>query len=110
MFRSVDWILWGLLLISVALEIFGDVSLKWWAETNRWLGFAAGLVAYVIAIGIFAIMLRRGELAIMFALWVGFAMVGVTVAGWWMFNEHLGWPQLLGIGLTLAGVVLLNVR
>ncbi len=110
MFRSVDWILWGLLLVSVAMEIIGDLALKWWAETDRWISFGAGLVAYTIAIGLFAVMLRRGELAVIFALWVGMAMVGVTLAGWYMFNEILGWPQLLGIGLTLAGVVLLNIR
>ena len=110
MFRSVDWILWGLLLASAALEIFGDIALKWWAETNHWLSFGAGLLAYTIAIALFAMMLRRGELAVMFALWVGLAMVGVTLAGWWLFNEILGWPQLVGIGLTVAGVVLLNVK
>jgi len=110
MFRSVDWVLWGLLLISAILEIFGDIALKWWAETDRWLSFGVGLAAYTIAIALFAIMLRRGELAIIFALWVGLAMVGVTLAGWWLFNEILAWPQLIGIGLTVAGVVLLNVK
>ena len=110
MFRTIDWILLGLLLISAILEIFGDLALKWWAETDRWLSFGAGLVAYTIAIALFAVMLRRGELAVIFALWVGIAMIGVTLAGWWLFNEILGWPQLLGIGFTVVGVVLLNMR
>lgn len=110
MFRSIDLILWGLLLVSAVLEIAGDLALKWWAETDRWLGFGLGLGAYVIAIGLFAIMLRRGELAVVFALWVGAATIGLTLAGMWLFDEFLSWVQVAGLGLTILGVFMLSTK
>ncbi|MCG3209979.1 MAG: hypothetical protein FOGNACKC_03608 [Anaerolineae bacterium] len=110
MFRSIDWILWGLLFGSAVLEITGDLALKWWAETDRWLGLGIGLTAYTIAVGLFALMLRRGELAVVFALWIGAATIGLAIAGYWLFNEFLSWGQLVGVGLTLLGVVLLSVK
>ncbi len=106
--RSIDWILWGLLLVAASLELIGDVSLKWWAETNRWLGFGVGLVVYSIALILFAVMLRRAELAVIFALWTGIAAVFLTLAGWLIFGEVLSPRHLAGIALVMGGMVLLG--
>lgn len=109
MTRFVDWTLWGLLLVAVILEIIGDLSLKWWAETNRWLGFGIGLVVYTLALVIFAVLLRRAELAVIFALWVGVAAVLLTLAGWWLFGEVLSLRHIAGIALVIGGMILLGV-
>jgi small multidrug resistance pump len=106
--RSIDWSLWGLLLMAAVLEISGDLSLKWWAETNRWLGFGIGLAAYSLALVIFATLLRRAELAVIFALWVGVAAVLLTMAGWWLFGETLSLRRVAGIALVMAGTILLG--
>jgi multidrug transporter EmrE-like cation transporter len=107
--HSIDWTLWGLLLIAAFLELGGDIALKWWAETNRWLGFGIGLVLYGLALGIFAVLLRRAELAVIFALWVGIAAVLLTLAGWLIFGEALSPRRLAGIGLVMGGMILLGV-
>ncbi len=106
---SVDWPLWGLLLVAAVLEITGDLSLKWWAETNRWLGFGIGLAVYSVALVIFAVLLRRAELAVIFALWVGVAAVLLTLAGWWLFGEALSLHRLAGIAFVIGGMILLGV-
>lgn len=107
MLRSIDWVLWGLLLVAAILEIVGDLSLKWWAETDRWLGFGFGLVVYGLALVIFAILLRRAELAVIFTLWVGFAAALLTLAGWWIFGEALSLRRIMGIVLVIGGMALL---
>jgi spermidine export protein MdtJ len=107
--RSIDWILWGLLLVAVSLELIGDISLKWWAETNRWLGFGIGLVVYTVSLVIFAVLLRRAELAALFALWVGIAAVALALAGWLIFGEALSPRRLAGIALVVGGMVLLGL-
>jgi multidrug transporter EmrE-like cation transporter len=106
---SIDPTLWGLLLVAAILEIIGDLSLKWWAETNRWLGFGIGLVVYSLALVIFAMLLRRAELAVIFALWVGVAALLLTLAGWWLFGEALSLRRIAGIALVMGGMVLLGV-
>jgi len=107
--RPADWSLWGLLLAAASLELLGDVSLKWWAETNRWLGFGIGLVVYGLALAIFAVLLRRAELAVIFALWVGVAAVLLTLIGWLFFGEALSPQRLAGVALVLGGMILLGV-
>ena len=109
MTHSIDWTLWGLLLIAAILEIIGDLSLKWWAETNRWLGFGVGLVVYSLSLIIFALLLRRAELAVIFALWVGAAALLLTLAGWWLFGEALSLRRIAGVVLVIGGVILLGV-
>jgi multidrug transporter EmrE-like cation transporter len=98
----------GSLFVSVALEIVGDLLLKWWTETNRWCSYGLRFLGYVIAMEIFGLMLRRGELAIIFSLWAGRATIGVTLAGWWWFNEVLILRQLAGMALIFIGVIILG--
>lgn len=104
-----DWTLWGLLLVAAALEITGDLALKWWAETSRWPGLGIGLIVYGLALVIFAVLLRRAELAVIFALWVGIAAVLLIVAGWLLFGEALSLRRLTGIALVMGGMVLLGI-
>ena len=107
--RSIDLTMWGLLLAAASLELIGDISLKWWAETNRWLGFGAGLIAYSIALVVFAVLLRRAELAVIFALWVGIAAVLLAFIGWLFFGEALSPRRLVGIALVINGMILLGL-
>jgi small multidrug resistance pump len=108
MSHALDWTLWGLLLVAAILEIAGDLSLKWWAETDRWPGIAIGLALYALALIIFAVLLRRAELAVIFALWVGFAAVILSLAGWWLFGEQLSARQVMAIALVIGGAMLLQ--
>jgi len=103
-----DWTLWGLLLAAATLEIVGDLAFKWWAETNRWPGLAAGLIVYSLALILFALLLRRAELAVIFCLWVGVAAVLLALAGWWLFGESLSLRHLAGLALVIGGVLLLG--
>ncbi len=104
-----DGTLWALLLAAAALELCGDLLFKWWAETDRWVGLASGLVAYAVALILFALMLRRAELGVIFALWTGVAAVVLAVAGWLLFKEALSLRQLIGLALVIGGVILLQM-
>lgn len=106
---SIDWTLWGLLIIATTFELGGDLALKWWAETDRWPAFGLGIAAYTVGLVIFAVLLRRAELATIFTLWVGLAIILLTLAGWLLFDEALSARQLVAIGLVVAGVLLLGV-
>jgi small multidrug resistance pump len=97
-----------LLLIAATLEIGGDLALKWWAESNRWLGLGIGLVVYSLALIIFAVLLRRAELAVIFALWVSIAAVLLTLASWWLFGEALSLWRIVGIAFVIAGMLMLS--
>jgi small multidrug resistance pump len=109
MMHSTGWTLWELLLIAATLEIIGGLAFKWWAETDRWLGLVIGLVVYSLALILFAHLLRRAELAVIFALWVGVAAVLLALAGWWFFDEVLSLRHLAGLALVIGGMILLQI-
>jgi small multidrug resistance pump len=108
MLRSLDWPLWCLLFVAATLELGGDLALKWWAETSRWLGLTTGLVVYSIALVLFAVLLKRAELADIFSLWVGVAAVLLALAGWWLFGGSLSRRHMASMVLVIAGIVLLG--
>ncbi len=104
-----SWDLWGMLLAAAFLEFVGDLAFKWWAETDRGVGLVIGLIVYSLALVLFAHLLRRAELAVIFALWVGVAAVLVALAGWWLFGEALSLRQLTGLFLVIGGAILLQM-
>jgi small multidrug resistance pump len=108
MMHSIGWTLWELLLIAATLEIIGGLAFKWWAEADRWPGFVSGLILYILALFLFAHLLRRAELAVIFALWTGVDAVLLACAGWWFFGEALPPRRLVGFGLVIGGVILLQ--
>jgi len=105
---SVDWNLWGVLLFASVLELVGDLAFKWWAETNRWPGLAIGWVLYSVSLALFAHLLRRAKLAVLFALWVGVAALLLSFAGWWLFGETLSLRHIAGLAFVVVGVILLQ--
>lgn len=108
MIHTIDWNTWALLLSAAVLELVGDLTFKWWAETNRWPGLVVGLLVYGLSLVLFAVLLRRAELAVIFGLWVGVATVLLALAGWLLFGEGLSLRQMAGLALVVGGMVMLE--
>ena len=47
--------------------------------------------------------------AIVYALWCGAGIVLIAIIGWFLLKQPLDIPALIGIGLILAGVVVINL-
>ena len=46
---------------------------------------------------------------VIYAIWSGVGIVLIALASWWVHGERLDAPALAGIGLILAGVLLINL-
>ena len=44
-----------------------------------------------------------------YAVWSGAGIVAIALIGYFVFHQTLDAPALIGIGLILAGVLVLNV-
>ena len=107
--KGAEWTTWGILVAAASLELAGDLALKAWAETNRRAWFAVGLMVYCGALTLFALLLRRAQLAVIFGLWAGIAAALLALLGWLMFNEPLSLRRLAGLTLVVGGIVLLEM-
>jgi small multidrug resistance pump len=53
--------------------------------------------------------LKTLPLGVAYAIWSGVGTVLVAVVGWLLYRQQLDLPAMLGIGLIVAGTVVLNL-
>lgn len=56
-----------------------------------------------------SLVLKTIPVGITYAVWSGLGIVLITLAAWWLYGQTIDTAGLVGMGLILAGVVVLNV-
>lgn len=101
--------------LFLALAIIGEVIATTFLKLTSgdkavWWAYPIVAVGYVFAFVMLSQTLSRGvPLGIAYAIWAGVGVVLVAIISWLAFGELLTWQQLLGMGLVVAGVVLLEL-
>src|SRR5690606_41389435 len=67
------------------------------------------VLGYARAFYCLALTLRVIPTGVAYAIWSGVGIVLSSVAGWLVFRQSLDLPAIIGMGLILAGVVVINV-
>ena len=99
---------WLWLLAAIGSEVIGSIGLRA-SEGFRRLGPSLLVVlGYASAFYCFSRALRTVPLSVAYAVWAGLGTALVAVAGAVLFGESIGGWRLVGIGLIVAGVVVLN--
>ena len=99
---------WILLAIGVGIEILASASLKLSDGFTR-IGYAGlTLACFAVAFYVMSLVVRTMPLGIAYSVWAGGGIAGVTLMGAVVFGQTLDGYAYLGIGLILAGVLVLN--
>lgn len=99
---------WLLLAVGIAIEILATASLKL-SEGFSKLGFAGlTLICFALAFYVMSFVVRTMPVGIAYSVWAGGGIAGVTLLGAVVFGQSLDGFAYLGIGLILAGVIVLN--
>lgn len=96
------------LALAIGSEIVATVSLKLSDGFTRPLPVAAVVAGYGLSFYALSITLRTIPLGVVYAIWSGVGTAAVVVIGLFLFNEVLDAVKVAGIGLIIAGVVVLN--
>jgi small multidrug resistance pump len=67
------------------------------------------VVGYGIAFYCLALALQAIPVGITYAVWSGVGIVLITVIAWLVYGQSLDAPAILGLGLIVAGVLVLNL-
>ena len=69
----------------------------------------AVVVGYGCAFYFMSLAVRTIPLGIAYAIWSGVGIVALSVVGAHLYHQKLDLPALLGIGLIVGGVLVLNL-
>ena len=100
------WILLGLAIVA---EVIGTTALKFSDGFTRLWPSLVVAVSYAAAFYLLAVTLRSIPVGVAYAIWSGVGVVLIAVIGWLVFGQKLDAVALLGMGLIVAGVLVLNL-
>jgi small multidrug resistance pump len=100
---------WLYLAIAILGEVIGTTALKASDGFTRLGPSLLVVLGYGVAFYLLAQVLRTIPLGITYAIWAGVGVAAVTLIGWVVYGQRLDLPAILGIGLIVAGVLVLNI-
>ena len=99
---------WLYLGTAIVAEVMATSMLKAADGFTRLIPSLVVLAGYATAFYFLSLTLRTLPLGIAYALWSAVGITLVTVIGWLLYSQSLDAPALLGIGLIVAGVVVIQ--
>ncbi|UEM19291.1 multidrug efflux SMR transporter [Skermanella mucosa] len=100
---------YAILFAAIVLEVIGTSALKLSEQFTKPLPVVVTLVCYGASFFLLSLALRTLPVGIAYAIWSGLGIVLITLVGFFWFKQALDAPAVLGLGLILAGVVIVNV-
>lgn len=101
-----NWLFLGVAIVS---EVIATSALKASEGFSHFWSSLLVVIGYGIAFYCLALTLKVIPMGVVYAIWSGIGIVLITLVGWFMFNQKLDLPALMGISLIAAGVVVMNV-
>lgn len=97
------------LAVAIVCEVIATAALKSSDGFTRLWPSLAVIVGYGLAFYALSLALRAIPVGVAYAIWSGVGIVGIALIGWLVFRQALDLPAIIGIGLILAGVLVLNL-
>ena len=98
-----------ILLAAILAETIATASLKASAGFTRLLPSALSVAGYGLAFYLLSLTLRTIPVGIAYAIWSGVGIVLIGLIGWALFGQRPDAAGFIGIGLILAGVLVLQL-
>lgn len=103
------WLCLSAVVAAAALDIVANLMLsKSEGFKRKVYAFSAlGLVA--LAFTALALAVRGMDLAVAYAMWGGFGILGTSLGGWALFGQRLHRSAWLGMAMLISGMALLHL-
>ncbi|MBU1330267.1 MAG: multidrug DMT transporter [Gammaproteobacteria bacterium] len=97
------------LAIAIAAEVVATTSMKAIDGFNKPLPLLLVIGGYSIAFWMLILVVRTIPVGIAYAIWAGLGIVLVSVAATFVYGQKLDLPAMLGMGMIVAGVVVIQL-
>lgn len=94
--------------IAIICETIATLSLKASEGFTKLYPSIAVVISYAIAFFCMSIVMKSIPVGITYAIWSGVGIVLITTISYFVFKQSLDLPALIGIGLIISGVLVIN--
>ena len=100
---------WFFLFGAIVAEVIGTTALKATHGFTRLAPSLVVVVAYALAFYLLSRTMQTIPMSISYAVWSGVGIVLITVIGYVVYRQSLDLAALIGLGLILAGVLVIHL-
>lgn len=100
---------WIYLGIAIIAEVIATSALKQSQGFSDTMWSTVSLVGYGIAFYFLSLTLNTIPTGVAYAIWSGVGIVLIATVAWVFQGQKLDLPALIGIGLIIAGVLVMNL-
>lgn len=100
---------WLFLAIAIVSEVIATSALKGSEGFTRLVPSLTVIIGYVVSFYFLSLTLKAIPVGIAYAIWSGTGVVLIALAGWWLYNQKLDLAAIIGMGLIVAGVLVINL-
>jgi small multidrug resistance pump len=97
------------LLIAIVGEVIATSFLRASAGFTQLVPSIVVIVGYCVTFYFFSLALQTIPVGVGYAIWSGVGIILVSIIAYFVYGQTLDLPALLGIGLILAGVLVINL-
>jgi len=97
------------LAIATVAEVIATTALKAVEGLSKPLPLALVVVGYGIAFWMLSLVMKSIPVGVTYAIWSGLGIVLISIAGLLVYDQKLDLAALLGIGLIIAGVLVIQL-
>lgn len=100
---------WIFLSIAIVSEVIGTSALKASDGFSRLWPSVLVVLGYGTAFYCLSLTLRTIPVGVAYAVWSGLGVVLITLVAWIFLDQKLDLPAMLGMGLIVSGVLVMNL-
>ena len=100
---------WLWLICAIAAETVGTTALKASNGFTRLWPSIITLICFFTALFLLSQVLRVLPVGVAYAIWSGLGIVLIAAIGWIAFGQRLDAPAVIGMGLIVAGIVVMQL-
>ncbi|MBD9482748.1 multidrug DMT transporter [Pseudomonas sp. PDM14] len=97
------------LAIAITAEVIGTTALKAVDGFSKPLPLALVIVGYGTAFWMLSLVMKSIPVGVTYAIWSGLGIVMISIAALFLYDQKLDLPALLGMGLIIAGVLVIQL-
>lgn len=97
------------LALAIVAEVIATSCLKWSEGFTKLWPSVVTVVGYGIAFYFLSLTLRTIPTGIAYAIWSGAGIVLIVTVAWLFQGQKLDMPAMVGIGLIVSGVAVMNL-